>query len=695
MSDISTLKVPDRLALTETTASDGEVFDLGEDGSKLRGSLERFLMLFGPALDEAKGLAEYLQYIIDVDTVDSDFLQVMGKLVGVDVDVLLPIPQQREQIRRAVPTYRRKGTLPGFVLAGFSTIGLTPVLNEFVFNIMWSNSVPWSDQIGVTKVAVDLAAGASASVDVYDTNGFEAGEQVLLQNSINERDYRTVVSVGIVDDQPYILFDDDIAIDLEEGDFVGEIVRDPAKFQEGVVRNRFGLSMPFFGPAPIYIGMPEDITGYSYGTTYFNWLRNYLCAITPTSSAMDLEVEGRYAGTQALDLDIETAWRAAVGVDLPQDLVFDLGQDVPVRFVRIKAGYGLKRFEIAYSDDDINYFFAEAFEYGTSRRINVHLEMVDSAEVAFLPGSGLTMTDPPPVYFVIDEFTEAGTLDTAVQGGSDTLPIVTTGVPTSAWILIVDGEHKEVHQVSEVGAAFLKVSVPIYGGFPMGSLVYALTVSQVDPGFVVDPIKGTVTGWPSELADRQVIMDGYVVDVPPFLLGWQLYRFANDAGAHRYWRLRIFSTWGADPEANTVNMSEIEWDRNFYTCDKLGVNFYPPCEVEEEDYCNAPVVECTCSPPIWIEVPAYVEKDSLYTFTAVMPYCDPCELPEGETDPYEYQFDWGDGSVSAWGDASQDHTYTSEADVIYISVRVRCKDDPDCVSVWYLQQLGPVVVEPA
>lgn len=49
--------------------------------------------------------------------------------------------------------------------------------------------------------------------------------------------------------------------------------------------------------------------------------------------------------------------------------------------------------------------------------------------------------------------------------------------------------------------------------------------------------------------------------------------------------------------------------------------------------------------------------------------------------PLEYQFDWGDGSQSAWGSGVDSHTYTSTG-TFQVKARVRCDYHDDKVSAW-------------
>ena len=47
----------------------------------------------------------------------------------------------------------------------------------------------------------------------------------------------------------------------------------------------------------------------------------------------------------------------------------------------------------------------------------------------------------------------------------------------------------------------------------------------------------------------------------------------------------------------------------------------------------------------------------------------------------EYQFDWGDGNQSVWGDSVQEHAY-GEAGIYYIKARARCQIDNEVMSDW-------------
>jgi len=49
--------------------------------------------------------------------------------------------------------------------------------------------------------------------------------------------------------------------------------------------------------------------------------------------------------------------------------------------------------------------------------------------------------------------------------------------------------------------------------------------------------------------------------------------------------------------------------------------------------------------------------------------------------PVEYQFDWGDTTISAWGDSARTHSYSSSGNK-YVKARVRSAPFTSIVSQW-------------
>lgn len=138
-------------SLTPQTDAAGEVFNLHEDGSVKKGQLRRWLKMFAPKFDELKGLLEGIRVMIDIDHTDEKTLPLIAKIVGVDFNREIPLPQARQEVKDAVPWYKRKGTTVGCRIHGFKITRLQTDIEEFVFRIRTSGRTysfsanPWED----------------------------------------------------------------------------------------------------------------------------------------------------------------------------------------------------------------------------------------------------------------------------------------------------------------------------------------------------------------------------------------------------------------------------------------------------------------------------------------------------------------------------------------------------------------------
>jgi len=117
--------------------STGEYFNLDETGEK-KGPLQRYLKTIGYVLDEAKGLLDAFPVMIDVDNTDPMFLAPMGKLVGINFNDDISTTQAREEIKKAVPWYKRKATHSGNELYGYMISRVNCLSRAFVDNVLIS-----------------------------------------------------------------------------------------------------------------------------------------------------------------------------------------------------------------------------------------------------------------------------------------------------------------------------------------------------------------------------------------------------------------------------------------------------------------------------------------------------------------------------------------------------------------------------
>ena len=129
-----------RLTLLEGT--DGispEVYNLGLEGVELRGPVQRILRLFGPMLDEAKGLIDCFPQQLDVDDSCIPSLEGLAALLGLPLNKELSPEKMRDEVRLQTNFIKLKGTIPGLVARFRSVSGLTPDVREQCNRILISN----------------------------------------------------------------------------------------------------------------------------------------------------------------------------------------------------------------------------------------------------------------------------------------------------------------------------------------------------------------------------------------------------------------------------------------------------------------------------------------------------------------------------------------------------------------------------
>lgn len=127
-------------SLTEAAAAgEVEVFNLGEDGTDLYGPLRRLFRLFGPILDEAKGLIDCFPPQLDVDDSDIPQLEGIANLLGLDLNKELAPEAMRNEVRLQAENLKLKGTIPGLQSSLRAITGLDAVIDEQCNNILISN----------------------------------------------------------------------------------------------------------------------------------------------------------------------------------------------------------------------------------------------------------------------------------------------------------------------------------------------------------------------------------------------------------------------------------------------------------------------------------------------------------------------------------------------------------------------------
>lgn len=126
-------------ALVEGSGATEEVFNLGEDGSLAKGQLRRFLKVFGPLFDEAKGLIDVLINQLDFDASTITNLTFLAQTLGLDLNTELSPEKARNEARQQIAYLKLKGTKPGLIARLRSVSDAQPTITEQFNNILISN----------------------------------------------------------------------------------------------------------------------------------------------------------------------------------------------------------------------------------------------------------------------------------------------------------------------------------------------------------------------------------------------------------------------------------------------------------------------------------------------------------------------------------------------------------------------------
>lgn len=122
---------PGKIALVQGPGiASPEVYNFGENGTIRRGELQRFLRLFGPMLDEPKGLLDCLLNQLDVDEACIPNLAHIAGLLGLDLNFELSPRNMRNEVRLQVEFLKQKGTKPGLIARLRSVSGVTGIIVE-------------------------------------------------------------------------------------------------------------------------------------------------------------------------------------------------------------------------------------------------------------------------------------------------------------------------------------------------------------------------------------------------------------------------------------------------------------------------------------------------------------------------------------------------------------------------------------
>ncbi|RMD87201.1 MAG: hypothetical protein D6813_13920 [Calditrichaeota bacterium] len=140
--DIETqkLRVQKTLASLDNNEKTIEYLHLNTNGSNI-GQFQRFIYLFGTFFDEILCLIKMMPVLWDVENTRADYLKFIAPLVGLELNLDIPIDKQRNEILDAVKTYKTKGTKAGILSHVRKITGLEAQVNEQISRILISNRV--------------------------------------------------------------------------------------------------------------------------------------------------------------------------------------------------------------------------------------------------------------------------------------------------------------------------------------------------------------------------------------------------------------------------------------------------------------------------------------------------------------------------------------------------------------------------
>lgn len=153
-----------RLALIQGVGSTAEVFNLGEDGTVLKGQLRRLFKIYGPLFDEAKGLIDSLIDQLDFDKSTLPNLGFLSQTLGLDLNTELSPEKMRNEARAQIDYLKIKGTKPGLIARLRSVSDADPTISEQYNNILFAND-PTRTSLKFTAAEVQ---GISSPNDIID-----------------------------------------------------------------------------------------------------------------------------------------------------------------------------------------------------------------------------------------------------------------------------------------------------------------------------------------------------------------------------------------------------------------------------------------------------------------------------------------------------------------------------------------------
>jgi phage tail-like protein len=531
------------VALLPETGPTGEIFNLDKTGEVATGQLRRYLQIFGPKLDEMKGLVDAFPTMIDVDTTDSDLLPLLGELVGVKFNREIPIPQAREEIKQAVQWYKRKGTLIGSRIHGYKVSRLQTDIVEF-----WKN----------IKTAVTLAS------------------------------------------------------------------------TPGNIRHSFAA----LGPGGVMnFKLPGDKTAFSYDYDDRDVLKigmQFASSETPLHEAW-----------RAISDREDSSWKSATSV--PAYWGFEYPDPIlPLKF-RIKAGLGLERFKLQWSDDALGpWTDVGEYIFGDVRRMTqCPGSATGSSQTMVLTKVPITPVPDPVVY----EIMSAGALDTELTAAADEGTTIlylrnVGGLNINDWLeLSLPALGFDYFQVKRIEGSLITIRTAVTraGGWPPLTPVKQVNVSEkvYATDYTIDNWEGIVTLLSGQFtAGNNVFLDfKALIDKNSINIRREFAVNTDFMVPHKFWRLYIEGTWDGDPELTDVEFFPDQFYGNYYRADRLGYfftlgNARPGCR--GRIICNRPLLQET------VQKLCNTMREAVpVCVTPVMTFVD-CHYPERFDITHEY-----------------------------------------------------------
>lgn len=141
--------------------------------------LRRYLTIVGRSFEEVWSFVEELFTFWDPMKCDDDLLQMLAWNVGWVLNKELPLTKQRLEIRRAVRTYKRKGTEAGLVAFIEGLSGWNAYVVKGQQNILYTNELD-STTIGVSDPEVIADMGTWDDTVDYILGGVYAGYAIII-----------------------------------------------------------------------------------------------------------------------------------------------------------------------------------------------------------------------------------------------------------------------------------------------------------------------------------------------------------------------------------------------------------------------------------------------------------------------------------------------------------------------------------